>query len=330
MGASFPVVVAFVLAILFIFVCWQCPIFWTKRFHITDTEKRAEVEDSYRKTVAQVLGGAAIVLAFSWTWLKDHRTLELDSIQTSNQQFGQAATLLGHKDVDARLGGIYSMENLVSTNSQYRMPVVNILKAVISAHQNRSVVEGAPPPKVNDDVLAAIYVLGRLPSSQSGIDLQGLYLVGGDFRSSVGFRGAKFYSAYLYRANFASADLTDANFDGAQMSDWESVGTALWSDQFIVDWWGSKAWQRVQYVVLFDYATLINASFQGTSVAGASFENADLTGTKFIRTDVSRTDFQNARNLDQATFQDSCYGPLGQPLGLSPKIMRGLTSPCKP
>jgi uncharacterized protein YjbI with pentapeptide repeats len=201
------------------------------------------------------------------------------------------------------------------------------MKAVIKTHKPKLGVAGTTPPQVDNDVMAAIYVLGRLP--QSGIDMEALYLVGGDFRSAIGFRGATFYSAVLYQTNFANADLSDARFDGAQMSDWESVGTRLWSDKFIADWWASKDWQRVQYVVLFDWASLNNTSFEGTSVAGASFEHADLTGTKFIRTDLSRADFQNARNLEKAVFQDCCYGGAGQPRGLSASVMQRLTTPCK-
>jgi uncharacterized protein YjbI with pentapeptide repeats len=316
---------AAVVAVVFIALTWWFPTFYTNRFQIADPEKRAEVEDSYRKTVAQILGGAAIALTFAWTWFKDSQTLDLNRIQTSNQQFSEASALIANSDMDARAAGIYSMQQVVSTNSQYLVPVTNVLKAVIKTHKPESGAEGASPLKVGDDVMAAIHVLDRLPLS--GIDMQGLYLVGGDFRSAIGFRGATFYSAALYQTNFASADLTDAVFDGAQMSDWESVGSALWSDTFIADWWGSKAWQRVQYVTLFNYANLTNASFTGTSVAGAIFGHANLTGTKFVRTNLSRADFQDAENLDKAVFQNCCYGPPGQPRGLSPAVMQTLT-PC--
>jgi len=126
-----------------------------------------------------------------------------------------------------------------------------------------------------------------------------------------------------------NADLTKAIFDGAQMSDWESVGSIRWRDGALAaEWTGSKAWERVQYVVKFDYANLTGASFKGTSVVGASFQHADLTGTTFEETDVSRADFQEARNLGKAVFKKSCYGAPGEPLGLSSEILDKLISPC--
>ena len=73
------------------------------------------------------LGGAAIVLGFAWTWIKDHDTIELTRIQTSNQQFGEAATLISGKSVDGRAAAIYSLGNLMQTRPEYITPVINIL-----------------------------------------------------------------------------------------------------------------------------------------------------------------------------------------------------------
>jgi uncharacterized protein YjbI with pentapeptide repeats len=158
--------------------------------------------------------------------------------------------------------------------------------------------------------------------------MQHLYLVGGDFLGLPGFRGSDFSGAALFAANFSGTDLTGAVFDGAQMSGWESFGTARWSPQVALEWMGAKGWERVQYVVKFDYANLTNASFKGMSVDGASFQHADLTGTRFRETDLSRADFRDAEHLDKAVFTDGCYGLDAKPLGLSPAVMQTFKSPC--
>jgi hypothetical protein len=237
-------------------------------------------------------------------------------------------TLLSSDNVDARVAGIYPMESLVSARTEYYMPVVNTLKSTIRKHEPKPPPQGAEKSKVSDDVIAAIYVLGRLPRQEAAISMQHLYLVGGDFLGLTGFRGSDFSGSTLFATNFSGADLTDAVFDGAQMSDWESVGSARWSDQLARDWMGKRGWERVQFVAKFDYANLTNASFKGMSVSGASFQHADLTGTKFQETDLSRADFKNATNLDKAVFTDSCFGSPGQPLGLSSAIEKTLKSPC--
>jgi hypothetical protein len=326
---------ALIIAAIFVLVTVLLPPVLVQRFNISVPEKRAEVEDSYRKTVAQILGAAAIAVTWSWTWVKDHDTIkqnhdtmEQTRIQAANQQYSEMLKLLSSDNVDARVAGIYPMEALVAARSEYYTPVVNTLKSTIRRHEPKPPPQGAEKSKVSDDVIAAIYVLGRLPRQEAAINMQHLYLVGGDFLGQTGFRGSDFSGAALFATNFSGADLTGAVFDGAQMSDWESVGSARWSDQLARDWTGAKGWERVQYVVKFDYANLTNASFKGTSVSGASFQHADLSGTKFQETDLSRADFQNAVNLDKAVFTGSCYGTPGQPLGLSQAIVKMLTSPC--
>jgi uncharacterized protein YjbI with pentapeptide repeats len=316
-------------AVVFIAICVWLPVRWTKRFDIREANDKAAVEDSYRKTVAQILGGAAIALAFAWTWIKDRETIEQSRIQTANQQFGTAATLISKGGLDARSAGIYSMENLVGARPQYYKPVVNTLESMVKMQKPESVPDGARPLPVSADIQAAIYVLGRMPQQESPLDMQHTYLVGGDFRGLTGFRGANFKGAVLFATNFSGANLSDTHFDGAQMSDWESFGRADWSDQVIQDWKTSKAWERVRFVALFDWATLTNATFEGMSVSGASFENADLAGTSFIKTDLSRADFKNARNLDQAKFLDNCYsGPEARPLGVPAEILKAQRSSC--
>jgi hypothetical protein len=210
---------AIVIAILFVVACIYVPICWTKRFRIQDREKRAEVEDSYRKTIAQVVGGAAIALTFAWTWVKDHETLEQTQIQSANQQFGEAAKLIATRNLDARAAGAYSMESLVLGRPQYYGPVVNTLKSLIKTHAPRPATEGDEKPKITADVQAALYVLGRLPGGQP-LDMKDLYLAGCDFLGLPGFRAANLRGAALFATNFSGADLTDAFFDGSQMSDW--------------------------------------------------------------------------------------------------------------
>jgi Pentapeptide repeats (8 copies) len=282
MGTLNTFLIALSVAVGFLAICSWFPIYWTKRFQIVDIDKRAEIEDAYRRTLAQILGGAAIAVTFAWTWIKDRDTLELTRIQTANQQFGAAATLIAKKEDDARAAAVYSMENLVAARSDYYIPVVNTLKSVIKTHRPRPVPAGARPPKISDDVQAAVYVLGRMPRQKGPLEMQHLYLVGADFRSLQQFQGANFDGSVMFAVNFSAADLSAAMFGGTQMSDWESFGRDNWSDDVIRDWKTSKAWERVQFVALFDWATLTNATFEGMSVSGASFQHADLAGAKFI------------------------------------------------
>jgi Pentapeptide repeats (8 copies) len=312
------------------------PIAWIRwRFTIIDDEKRADVEDSYRRTIAQVLGAAAIAVTWYWTWSKENEAsvqsraqTDQARVQSANQQYGELLKHLSSNNVDERVAGIYPMVTLVAGRPEYYVPVINLLKSTIRKNAPNASPDGVEKTKVPDDVMAAIYVLGRLPRRGEGLDMQQLYLAGGYFKGSTQYHSANFGRAQLFGADFSGADLADTAFDGAQMSDWESYGSARFSDKVADEWMNKKGWERVQYVVKFDYATLTNASFKNTSVAGASFQHANLTNTIFDQTDLTRADFQYAENLDKAVFANSCYTPPGKPIGLSQSLFQTLRSPC--
>ena len=328
MGTTGTFLLALSVAAIFVVICAWFPAYWTKRFKVIEPEKQAEVEDAYRRTVAQILGGAAIVLTFAWTWIKDRETLEQTRIQAANQQFGAAADLISKDDVDARTAGIYLMENLVAARSEYYTPVVNTLKAVIKTHAPDPVLAGGRPPAISDEVQAAIYVLGRMPRQNWPLEMRHFYLAHADFRKLKQFQGADFSDSVMFGSNFSGADLSDAIFGGTQMSDWESFGSAGWSADVVREWRGQRSWERVQFVALFDWATLTNAKFAGVSLSGASFGNSELGGVIFSRVDLSRPEFHDATGLAQAKFTDSCYGTDATPIGLPDLILRTLKSPC--
>jgi Na+-transporting methylmalonyl-CoA/oxaloacetate decarboxylase gamma subunit len=314
LGATVVFWALVVLAGVFVVVSALLPTVWVKRqFTIPEDEKRAGVEDSYRKTIAQILGAAAIAVTWYWTWSKDR-------INSANQQYSELLKYVASKNVDERVAGLYPLEKLVLTDSDCNTPVMSTLRSIIKKSELRPP-DGAEKPKVSEDVLAAIYVMGRLPAQPNGpmnpINME--HLVGGNFSGLTGFRRAKFSAAALFAANFSYADLTGAVFDGAQMSDWESFGATRWSIDVYNEWMKSKQWERVDYVVTFNHATLTGASFRNMSVDGAIFDGADLTGTTFDNTDLSRADFRNALNLDKAVFSNNCFDE-GEPLGLPQKI----------
>jgi hypothetical protein len=322
--------IALVIAAFFTAICIWLPIIWTKRFHIYggDKKAKAEIEDSYRRTLAQLLGAAAIAMTFAWTWIKDHETIEQTRTQATNQGFGEAAKLISTENVDTRAAGVYLMENLVRSSPEYYRPVLHTLQSLIKSHQPKQIEEGAERPKVSEDVKAAIYVLGRLPHPGITIDMRDLYLAGADFKDLKEFRGADFQGAQLFATNFSGADLTGAIFDGAQMTDWISFGSARWTDERWEWWKGPLAWERVRYAALFDWANLTGVSFGGALLAGASFQNAILDKVNFSGADLSRVDFQNSKNPQSAIFDGACYYPSAAPLGLSESLLVKLKIPC--
>jgi uncharacterized protein YjbI with pentapeptide repeats len=315
------------------------------RSGITDPDKRATFKDSYTKTLAQMIGGAAVLATFAWTFIKDSQTLQQTSMQNANQQFIDAVKLMGERDgdkdaTDANVAGIYSLRKLVETQPDYYALVRNTLMSFIDRRQsNATYPNGGRPPRVSDAVRAATYVLGILPRNGEALSFVDYYISGSDFSAAKSLSNADFRNTKLYGANFAGANIAGANFNGAAMADWVSYGWAdrafenrlalvrsgkepqvtqlLWEDE------------RFRYIVNFDNANLTGARFDDTSVDGASFRGATLNDATFMKTDTSRADFNGATGLESAHFDGACYqDDLEKPLNLPTTILAKLIHPC--
>jgi len=348
MSAITIISIAVVAAIVFIIICFVTATLATRVSGITDAAARATFRDSYTKTVAQVLGGAAVVLAFAWTVIKDSQSLERDSItlkqsavQSANQQFIDAAKLMADSSIEARAAGNYAFEKLVLAYPNYYDSVVSTLLAFAWQHrpEHEQFDKGIRPIRVTEDVNAAVYVIGKLPLQWERLYVRDYYLVGASFSGLPSFRGAEFLGATLFAANFTWADLTSAKFNGARLEDWVSYGwqNNSWDKRMVGTrgdpneaWW---TWERYRYIANFDNAILIGADFRNTGVTGASFKGANITDAYFSGSDISRADFTNA--IGSAKFEGACYGrddpgrPPTKPIGLPDTTMR-LLKTCKP
>lgn len=88
-----------------------------------------EAVDNSRKTLAQIFGGAAIVLTFAWSFSKDSETLEQARRQNANQQYISSAQMLAESNsVATCTAGIFSMGEVARTRSEYHMPVRDFFK----------------------------------------------------------------------------------------------------------------------------------------------------------------------------------------------------------
>jgi hypothetical protein len=307
---------------------------------ITDADKLAAFKDSYTKTLAQIIGGVAVVATFSWTFIKDSRTLEQTATQNANQQFIDAVKLLSQSNSDySNAAGIFSFKKLVETNPEYYTLVHHTLMTYIFGHQSDG---GYPkdgkPPRVSDAVRAATYVLGQLSAQDGSLSFVDYFISGSDFSNAKSLQSADFRNTKLFAANFSSADLTGANFNGAAMADWESYGLADgWDKRLAQARSGHEEqltqllWkdERFRYIINFDSAILTGTHFENTSVDGASFKSATLNNATFTKTDISRADFDGAKGLETANFDQACYGSeLERPLNLPPSILAKLLHHC--
>lgn len=97
---------------------------------IRDPKARADVEDNFRKTVGQMLGGAAVLFgaggAYLQFWQQQQAAHELLISGQVTKGFEQLGTL---DKMVVRLGGIYALEAVMNNSDQYYLPILNALCA---------------------------------------------------------------------------------------------------------------------------------------------------------------------------------------------------------
>jgi uncharacterized protein YjbI with pentapeptide repeats len=315
-----------ILGSLYLFVYFYMAEKAAAKSGITDPDKLAQFKVSYTSTLAQIIGGVAVVATFAWTFIKDSKTLQQTAAQSANQQYIDAVNLLdAAKAQDVNAAGMYSFKKLVDTYPEYYTPTHNTMMSFISTHQpDLNYPAGTRPPRVTEAIRAATYVLGILAPQDGPLQFVDYYLAGASFANASSLENADFRNAKLFAVNFTSAHLAGAKFNGAAMSDWESFGweNNAWDERLAKARSGNDGplqWsdERFRYIIDFDNADLTGAHFENTSVDGGSFRSATLNGASFAQTDISRADFRKAKNLDQTNFDGACYGgETEKPLGL--------------
>src|SRR3954471_16237946 len=102
-------IVAICLAAVFVLACYTIPQWRTQSYTFATAREKADAVDAYRKTLAQVLGGFALVVTFAWTVLKDSQTLDQGKLQLANQQFIDGAKLLKESNAGASAAGVHAL-----------------------------------------------------------------------------------------------------------------------------------------------------------------------------------------------------------------------------
>ena len=161
---------------------WKLPQYQVGRSTGLTPENQFNRENEARKTLAQILGGLALLFGLYLTWRRitaAEKTAEatLKSAETALQnvrvaqdsqiteRFTRAIGQLGHGKLEIRLGGIYALERIARDSEMDHWPVMEVLTAYVrenapwKENSSPSKQDGAPNPRT--DVQAILTVLGR-------------------------------------------------------------------------------------------------------------------------------------------------------------------------
>jgi hypothetical protein len=130
------VLAALLLAIGIWWLWWRLPKREAARLalKIRDAKARVDVEDTYRKTIGQALGGIVVLLGAGFAYLQFLQQQRAAHDLLISNQVSKGFELLGNKDKDAvilRLGGIYALEGVMNNTDQYHQAVLEALSAFV-------------------------------------------------------------------------------------------------------------------------------------------------------------------------------------------------------
>jgi uncharacterized protein YjbI with pentapeptide repeats len=305
---------------------WWLPKWQVKRLRpeVSDPKARADVEDNFRKSVGQLIGGAAVILGAGLAYYQTQQTLQAQSQQSANtlqsqqeqsnrtivsQQVSKGFELLSEENnAVKRLGGIYALEGVMNTSEQYHVSVLDTLGAFVRVSTEKDTNEGPPAT----DVQAALTVIKRRTAGPGRVVLARAHipkailndadLIGADLNginlNQAQLLGINVSGANLVNADLNAAELFGGNLSGANLNSANLNGTQLIS-------------------VNLSKATLFNAT-----LSNANLNGANLSGTNLHGANLDNADLSDCLNLKQGQLDEAC--------GTKTKLPSGLTiKPCR-
>src|SRR6516165_8840979 len=221
------VVVSVIAALAF---WWWWPNWQVNRLalEIRDPKARADVEDNFRKTAGQLIGGAAVLIGAWLAFLQFSQQQQTAQSQIKQQQQAAHDLLISNQvskgfeqlasdKIAMRLGGIYALEGVMNTSEQYHGSVLEALCAFV----RESTIGKTAPEKTATDVQAALTVIGRRIAGPGVVDLANVSIPQADLHEanliSANLRGANLGGANLISANLRGANLINANISDANL-----------------------------------------------------------------------------------------------------------------
>jgi hypothetical protein len=206
-------------------------IWWPKwqvhrlRFAIRDAKARADVEDNFRKTYGQLLGGIAVLVGAAFAYLQFTQQQRAAHDLLISNQVAKGFEQLASEKLEMRLGGVYALEGVMNTSERYHKPVLEALSAIVRERTKETAVRTSAPEAVSADIQAVLTVIARReiirrnfrynfsldPGDVDFVDLSYSHI------PNAFLRDAKLMGAYLKETNLSNANLVMADLRGADL-----------------------------------------------------------------------------------------------------------------
>jgi hypothetical protein len=148
--------VCFLIILAAILLFWL-PHWQVSQFGINNATENATLENQYRTTLAQILGGVAIGIGLYYTWQRNN--ISQDGQVT--ERFTRAIDQLGNKKLEIRLGGIYALERIAKESKKDYWSIMEILTAYVRKNSSIDSKEKKELEDITLDIQAILTVLKR-------------------------------------------------------------------------------------------------------------------------------------------------------------------------
>jgi hypothetical protein len=186
------------------------------------TKERFKLENDARKTLAEIVGGAALLVGLYFTW----SSLEVSREEQVTERFTKAIDQLGAVDekgvkkLEIRLGGIYALERIARDSERDHWPIMEILTAYVREHaplrQDEQFLGELGFQNPPTDIKAILTVLRRRERMFGKGEDQPLDLANTDLRAAD-LRDIHLEGAILWSARLEWADLRGIHLKGADL-----------------------------------------------------------------------------------------------------------------
>jgi uncharacterized protein YjbI with pentapeptide repeats len=267
------------------------------------------MENNYRVTLAQILGGIAVAISLYYTWRRlniAENELKVSQQGQITERFTRAVNQLGALDnngdhaLEIRLGGIYALERISKESDEDYWPIMEILTAYIrkSSHvvdvQNEKNMAGEALEVRNLplDIEAIITVIRRRNKYYGNGESTSLNL------KEANLQKANFREAKLQKADLREAKLQKADFRGAWL-EWAWLDGADLEEAYISTIIKPQPNNRLPIHIS---AHLKGAHFKRAHLKGTDLTWADLKWARLEGADLEGADLRSA-DLDEANLK---------------------------
>ena len=301
--------------------------------------------NNWRDLIAIVLAflGLLLLLWRSFSADKQARAsqeqvkLTTTQLQTTQQdaldaRYQRIADMLGSDTVSTRVGGIYSLKQLMGTHPhQYHVPGMELLCSYVrTPPSDTSLSADVLNEALREDVQAAMNVVGSRDQKSiaieekakfkihlEGVDLSYIRLQNANL-SGARFEGANFYNADLKGVNMSYTIFNDANFSDSSISSDSDLSVSFFQD---AKFYRCQLSECKLVDAHLNCAIMTKATFDAVDFSGAKLVNTDLTGCQFRPTqhvkyeqDGTMSELFNYCRITQKQLDEAVAHPNGIPM----------------